>query len=811
MDYAAFLKAKELAIKPAGFKPLFLPDSLFDFQRHLVDWSVRLGRAAIFADCGLGKSLMQLTWAENVVRKTKGRVLILAPLAVSRQTVTEGEKFGIKVTRSAKGELHKGIVVTNYERLQYFDPKDFAAVVCDESSILKNSDGKYRKQITQFMAKVPYRLLCSATPAPNDFMELGTSSEALGVMGRNQMLGMFFTNGGESTQQWRLKGHAKRRFWQWMAGWARAVRRPSDIGFPDGKFILPPLNTYRHYVPTKRESYNLTPYVAVTLADQKQERRETLRERCELVASLVPKNRPALVWCHLNDEGDLLEELIPDAMQVSGSDSDEDKEERLVGFSKGDFRVLVTKPKIAGFGLNWQHCSDVFYFPSHCYDERTEVLTKRGWLSFADVLLTDEVATANKDSQQFEWQHPTDVIWSPYEGDMIRFCNGEQARSFDLLVTPNHRMYVKRCGIRYKKDSDKWLFRRAGTLQRTFKKQEYRMLSVPKVSAGNSPDFVDIPSPDRVYSKTKLIGKIPIRQFMELAGWYISEGHCTIRGTADSPSGDVVITQSEKNATHRKDIIKLLKSLPVEGGLVNHKTHNIRICCKQLAVYLVDQFGHGATNKRIPRWVKELDPSLLVILRDTILKGDGCSSEGKKRFLRTTSRQLADDFMEVCIKTGIRASSRFRDYEQVMTDAKKALGFVNPGGPYYDVNIAWEHGEPSIHVRPERVRYSGMIGCVTVPNGTVVVRRNGIPVVSGNSHEQYYQAIRRCWRFGQQNPVNCVVVASEAEKLVLDNMLRKERQSIEMYDGVVRNMIAALKGDGVNGQEEMELPTWLVK
>lgn len=378
MSYTDFLKTKAQRADLHGFRPLFMPSFLFDFQAALVEWAVRKGRAAVFADCGLGKTPMQLVWAENVVRKTNGNVLILAPLAVAPQTVREGEKFGIRVHRTWDGEVVKGINIVNYHRLEKYDPKQFAGVVPDESSILKHEDSQTRKRVTQFLMEIPYRLLCTATPAPNDFMELGTSSEALGVMGRNQMLGMFFANDGGTTQQWRLKGHAKKRFWQWLASWSRALRKPSDMGFADGKFKLPPLRLEQHQVKAASKKGLGFFNWAVTLEDQRREKRNSLNSRCEKAARLVPGKRPAVLWCQLNAEAGLLEKLIPGAVQVAGSDPDEKKEETLTAFGRGEIRVLVSKPSICSFGLNWQHCSDVGYFPSHSHEQFYQAV-RRCW------------------------------------------------------------------------------------------------------------------------------------------------------------------------------------------------------------------------------------------------------------------------------------------------------------------------------------------------------------------------------------------------------------------------------------------------
>lgn len=388
-DYTAFLQAKTQAGADSGFAPVFMPSFLFDFQAAMVDWAVRKGRAAIFADCGLGKTPMGLTWASNVARKTSKPVLYLTPLAVASQTVREAHKFDIDAIHSKDGSSVGHIVVANYERLHYFRPDDFAGVVCDESSILKSFAGERRGEITAFMRKVPYRLLQTATAAPNDYIELGTSSEALGYMGHMDMLNRFFKNDLNNSAQgrmrgevikWRLKGHAEEPFWRWVCSWARAIRRPSDLGFSDDAFTLPPLNEVEHLVEAQSLAEGmLFALPAVGLKEQREERRRTVQERCEMVAELVNKTgQPALVWCHLNEEGDALERLIKDAVQVSGSDSDDRKEERLEAFSQGRARVLITKPKIGAWGLNFQHCNHVTFFPSHSFEQYYQAV-RRCW------------------------------------------------------------------------------------------------------------------------------------------------------------------------------------------------------------------------------------------------------------------------------------------------------------------------------------------------------------------------------------------------------------------------------------------------
>ena len=378
-EYAEFLVRKAQLDGDHGFDPVWRPDWLYDFQLALVEWAIRKGRAAIFADCGLGKTPMQLVWAENVCRKTGGRVLILTPLAVARQTEKEAAKFDIKATVSRDGALSDGIVITNYEKLHLFDAADFAGVVCDESSILKSFTGATRSAVTVFMRKVPYRLLATATAAPNDYIELGTSSEALGYLGHMDMLNRFFKNDQANSAtgrqfgevvKWRLKGHAEIPFWRWVCSWARAIRRPSDLGFDDSRFILPELTQTEYIVEANTLADGmLFALPAVGLVEQRDERRRTIEERCERIAALVDTGKQALVWCQLNAEADLLEKLIPDAQQVSGAHSDTEKERRLSDFAEGNLRVLVTKPKIGAWGLNLQNCAHVTFFPSHSYEQ----------------------------------------------------------------------------------------------------------------------------------------------------------------------------------------------------------------------------------------------------------------------------------------------------------------------------------------------------------------------------------------------------------------------------------------------------------
>lgn len=376
--YEQFLESKSHSSGGYGFEPLWMPPFLFDVQKAITEWDLRRGRAGIFADCGLGKTPMQLVWAENVARHTGKPVLIGTPLAVNAQTIKEADKFGMEAKRSTDGNVAGRITVTNYERLHLFNPSDFAGMVCDESSILKNYDGERKSLITEFMKKLPYRLLCTATAAPNDYIELGTSSEALGELGYMDMLARFFKSDSNNSQgrmygqqaKFRFKHHAERPFWRWVCSWARAVRKPSDLGFSDDGFALPPLTETEHVVTAKRRPDGfLFDVHAVGLQEQREERRRTIEERCEKAAALVAQHPRSVVWCHLNQEGDLLEKLIPNCVQVSGKDSDDEKEEKLMAFVEAKMPVLVSKPVVAGFGLNLQNCAHVVTFPSHSFEQ----------------------------------------------------------------------------------------------------------------------------------------------------------------------------------------------------------------------------------------------------------------------------------------------------------------------------------------------------------------------------------------------------------------------------------------------------------
>lgn len=382
-DYGEFIATKSRSVAfDACPRAGDLAPHLFPHQRAIVDWALRRGRCAVFSDTGTGKTAMQIEWARNV--STAGRVLILAPLAVAEQTVREAARFGVHVEYArAANETDSRIVITNYDMLDHFTDEAWVGVILDESSILKAYDGKTRTAIIEAFGAAPFRLACTATPAPNDHTELGNHAEFLGIRSRVEMLAEYFCHDGGDTATWRLKGHAVDLFWRWVCTWAVTLKKPSDIGFDDKGYDLPPLTMKEHVVSVDdnlaQKAGLLFAPDANTLSEQRATRRMTMERRAEKASELAAIDGPVLIWCELNDEADEIERRIPGAVQVRGSDDRETKRERLLGFSEGRYRVLVSKPSICGFGLNWQHCATVIFAgASHSYEQTYQAI-RRCW------------------------------------------------------------------------------------------------------------------------------------------------------------------------------------------------------------------------------------------------------------------------------------------------------------------------------------------------------------------------------------------------------------------------------------------------
>lgn len=372
--YHEFLGRKARRDPPTGLREAAdLPVQLFPFQRDIVTWALRRGRAAIFAQTGLGKSFMELAWGRAVFQATGRNVLLLTPLAVAAQMVREASKFGLPAKQCAcQAEVGPGVTVTNYAKLHHFDLSQFSGVILDESSILKAFDGKTRTALIEACKDVPYRLCATATPAPNDFTELGNHAEFLGVMSVTGMQATFFTHDGGDTSKWRLKGHAEDVFWQWMCSWSVLLRRPSDLGYADGAYALPPLRQHEHIVAVEGPA-------AITLGERLAARRDSISQRVARAVELTPAEEPFVWWCNLNAESEALAKAIPGAVEVRGSDKEEDKERKLKDFSEGRIRVLVTKPSIAGFGMNWQHCAGTGFVGLNDSFEQIYQAVRRFW------------------------------------------------------------------------------------------------------------------------------------------------------------------------------------------------------------------------------------------------------------------------------------------------------------------------------------------------------------------------------------------------------------------------------------------------
>ena len=392
MNYEDFLKHKSQLSGNFGFDPIFLPDRLMDFQKHITEWSMKKGRAAIFADTGLGKTLMQLVIAENIVRETNGNVLILTPLAVAFQFVKEAKTIDVDIYHSKDGKTNSKITVTNYERLHYFDHNDFEGVILDESSILKNFDGAFKTQITEFMKKIKYRYLSTATPSPNDFIELGTSSEALGYLGYMDMLSRYFSNKENTSRpqdfgtKWYLKPHAEDSFFRWVNSWSMSIKKPSDLGFSDERYILPELIKNYHTVTNDKNlvvngQYELAgTYQAKKMSEVSAEVKATIDKRCEKAVELS-LGKTSVYWTNYNAESELLNVLDKEAIEIKGSMNIDKKEEILLAFSEGEKKRIITKPKMTSFGLNRQNCNHTTYCPTWSYEQMNQ--TVRRFLRFA--------------------------------------------------------------------------------------------------------------------------------------------------------------------------------------------------------------------------------------------------------------------------------------------------------------------------------------------------------------------------------------------------------------------------------------------
>lgn len=415
-QYYRFLDHKKQEIKDSGFsvEEEGLNPILFPFQKYCVSKAIKKGRYALFEDCGLGKTVQQLEWAKHIAGRTNKPVLIIAPLAVVGQTINEGEKFGYEVQELIERPIQKGIYITNYDNIKNVVAKDYSGVVLDESSILKNFDGETKKLIIDLFSDTPYKLACTATPSPNDVMELCNHAEFLNVMSRSEMLAMYFIHDGGNTSSWRLKGHCEQMFWDFVSEWAVMLCKPSDIGFSDDGYVLPAMNLIETHIETeKRDNGKLFNDTSVNATDYNKELRSTINERLNKVAEIVnASNENWIIWIKQDEEGNILRSLIPDAVEVRGSENPQSKREKLIGFAKNKYRVLITKLKIAQFGLNYQNCHNQIYASLDFSFESTYQGIRRSWRFGQEhevniyLICTDTMAnvreTIVKKQEQFE-------------------------------------------------------------------------------------------------------------------------------------------------------------------------------------------------------------------------------------------------------------------------------------------------------------------------------------------------------------------------------------------------------------------------
>ena len=864
-DYDAFLGRKVCVAKSHGFDvaPEEIHPLLRDHQRALVRWMVAGGRRACFAAFGLGKSVIQLEAVRLTRARIGGRALIVLPLGVRQEFIRDAAMLGTPVKfirRIEEADDEATIYLTNYETVRdgKLDPQAFTVASLDEASVLRGFGGTktFREFMRLFAADpargvkaqkamgtgVPYRFVATATPSPNEYIELLAYAAYLGILDVSQAKTRFFKRDSTKADQLTLHAHKEKEFWLWVSSWAILLQRPSDLGYSDEGYALPPMAVRWHEVPTDHRKAGherdgqgrLIRNAALGVQDAAREKRESLTARVAKLREIVTASPDEhfLLWHDLEVERHAIVGAVPNATEVYGAQDLEERERRIIEFSDGEIPILATKPVLSGSGCNFQrHCHravflgigfkfndfiqalhrihrflqtkpveiDLIYTEAErevrrtlerkwaqhtvmvgkmteiireyglahpdiagalkrtstiervevagenyrlvnadaieetrtlesdsvhlivtsipfCHDASTEVLTGRGWIGFGDLAPADTVATVNQGRRCFEWQRPTAIIWQHYSGEMLRFGN----RSFDLLVTPNHRMLVARRGKGF--GPEKLHLVDAATIALDYERAKRRgqargrvgrawrtCLVPPERGDGHRPSRISIPPlPANVRSGHGVqLYWIEAEDFVALAGWYLSEGHADSFSRGRS-AGRISIAQV-KNQTLRQEIADLFVRI---GLPPSWHSRQLTVWCRNLAYFLIAEFGSGSKQKRIPAWVRELHPHLLTILRDTMMKGDGSRDHTT---YTSYSKELRDHFQEICLKTGWRAA-------------------IN--GNY--VYVGDKQIYPEIRRAPDRVTYDGMIGCATVPNGTIIVRRNGKPCISGNSTQYEY-------------------------------------------------------------------------
>ena len=849
-NYNEFLKSKVCVASQTGFdiKQEELHPVLLPHQRAAVQWALKGGRRALFEAFGLGKSVQELEFCRQVIKHKGGRALIVLPLGVKQEFTRDAvELLGMEAPQYVRNmeeiaQADGDILVTNYERVRdgNIDPKGFTAACLDEASVLRSFGSKTYQTFLPLFNGIPFKLVATATPDPNKYKELIHYSAFLEVMDSGQALTRFFQRDSTKADNLTLYPHKEEEFWLWVSTWALFLQKPSDLGFSDEGYVLPPMDIRWHCIPSdahggtnkKTGQIALVNNAAAGLTEAAREKRESLDARIETMREIVDGDPDAhfILWHDLEDERHAIKKALPESVEVYGAQEIEEKEARVIDFSEGRTRLLATKKEISGQGCNFQrHCHravflgidykfndfiqaihriyrfmqkepviiDIIYTENEkeiktellakwerynhqnekmrelivkngvsqkeiiagmcrsmgvkrveikgknwtavnndcvdeltkmadnsvglihtsipfCYDEETEILTSEGWKSFLDVTSESEIATYNKTEKRIEYQKPSHIVWERYNGEMIEFSG----RAFRLNVTPNHRMWAERRNgnsfevftadeITKAYENAK---RKAEGNQRILRSYKLQVAAEVAVE-GEKPGRIFIPKLPESEKQGHGVELywIETKDFMRLAGWYLSEGH------ADSfdkrAGGRIGIGQSpivnRENYEEIKAMFWRIGLPPSEGK------NQVTVWCRNLAYYMREQFGDRAGNKRIPRWIFNLDGELLTILRDTMMKGDG-SKKGDS--FASISPALRNDFQELCVLTGWRAK-------------------LTRGKWIYTAN---KEIYPEIRKIPKRYPYSGMIGCVKVPNGLVVVRRDGFVAISGNSNHYEY-------------------------------------------------------------------------
>lgn len=849
-EYQSFLENK---IKIASLNGLDceldeINPILYPHQRDIVQWAVQGGQRAIFAQFGLGKSLIQAEIVRIIQKKTGANTLTICPLGVKQEFTRDGRMVGVdyKFIRTAE-EMEDGHshYITNYESVRdgKLDPNIFDVVTLDEASVLRSYGSKTYQEFLTLFSNVKYKFVATATPSPNRYKELIHYAGFLGIMDTGQALTRFFQRDSTQANNLTLYPHKEEEFWLWMHSWSIFLQKPSELGYSDEGYDMPEMKVIYHEVDSAdvtsfdREQQLMFGEATMSLGSAAREKRESIDTRVNKLTEIVNNDPDShyIFWHDLENERHAIKKAIPESVSVYGSLDLETREQRIIDFSDGGIKYLSTKPSISGSGCNFQrHCHKAIFlgvgfkfndfiqsihriyrflqtevceihvihtvaerevlstlnrkWEEHekllkrmseivkqhglnklstnalmrgmgvdrkvakgknfdvanndcvdeamrmkensvdliitsvpfCYDEKTEVLTSRGWLGFDKIDIDNDLIATVSDVGVLEYHAPSNVVWERYEGEMIKFSG----RSFNLLVTPNHRMYAARRGAGFSSEKFKIITAEEITAEyeNTKRLKEdgngrisrgWKLCLVPpKTGGGNYPSQIDIPPlPENIEGGHGVeLYWIKTEDFVRLAGWYLSEGHADSFDSSRQ-GGRVSIGQSpQKNKDNYEEIVALVKRIGLRPSIGEKQ---VSMWCRNLAYFMIKEFGHGCKNMRIPRWVLDLHPILLEILRDTMMKGDG-AKDGTS--YASISPQLRDDFQELCVKTGWRAG---------LTGTKV-------------INTGTSQIYPEIRHTPKRIHYSGMIGCATVKNGTMVVRRNGQTCVSGNSNHYEY-------------------------------------------------------------------------